>query len=64
MLANNTCFTREALEVTIQATISRAVYATRVAGGKGRVGKTLMHHEFIGKLLFVLKPILEVILGI
>ena len=62
VLLNNTFFTGETVEVAIQATIRGAVYAARVTRWRGGMGKAFMHHEFIGELLLVLKPLFELVL--
>lgn len=62
VLLNNTLFTRETIEVAIQATIGCMVCTACVTGRKGRVGKTFMHHELIGELILVLKPLLQSVL--
>ena len=62
VLVSDTFFTRETTEVTIQATIRRVAFPTRVARREVREGKSFMHHELIGELPLVLNPMFEVIL--
>jgi hypothetical protein len=63
VLVEDTVFARETAEVTIQATVRRAIFATRT-GGKGRMdAKTFMCHKLVSKLISeLLSPLFEIVL--
>lgn len=63
MLTNDAFFTKETAEVTIQATVRRAVCAARLARRKGGMGaKTFVRNEFVGELLFIVNPLFKIVL--